>query len=67
MRLPSDSESPNEKTRGRFPGAGSKILDDEGMPVICPTCQILLERPPIFVAGNSLSRIPAPVARSVYR
>jgi hypothetical protein len=46
---------------------GLNSCDDEDMPVICPTCQILLERPPIFIAGNSLSRIPAPVARSFYR
>ena len=31
----------NEKTRGRFPGAGFlNSCDDRDMPVICPTCQI---------------------------
>jgi hypothetical protein len=33
----------NEKARGRFPGAGSilNFRDDEDMPVICPTGQVL--------------------------
>ena len=35
-----DSTIANEKTRGRFPGAGCcKFCDDGDMPVICPTCQ----------------------------
>jgi hypothetical protein len=36
------SESPNDKARDRFPGAGSTFnaCDDEIMPVTCPTCQI---------------------------
>jgi hypothetical protein len=33
---------PIQKTRDRFSGAGLKnSCDDEDMPVICPTCQIL--------------------------
>jgi hypothetical protein len=41
VRPPSDSGISNEKTRGRFPGAGFlSSCDDANMPVICPTCQI---------------------------
>jgi hypothetical protein len=37
--------SSDEKARDRFPGAGINFWDDEDMPVICPTCQILLATP----------------------
>jgi hypothetical protein len=49
-RSPSECSSPpNQKTRGRFPGAGfCNSCDDGDMPVICPTCQTFLKQPPIL-------------------
>jgi hypothetical protein len=47
---------PIQKARRRFPGAGSKILDGEVMPVICPTCQIPLSAGSI--AASSISSKP---------
>jgi hypothetical protein len=39
---PECGRRPIQKARDRFPGAGFDIsCDDEIMPVICPTCQIL--------------------------
>jgi hypothetical protein len=35
------SDNGNEKARSRCPGAGCTFRDDEPMPVICPTCQII--------------------------
>jgi hypothetical protein len=37
-----------EKARGQFPGAGINSCDDEDMPVICPTAQVLF-----FVGATS--------------
>ena len=44
MVRPECGRRPIEKARGRFPGAGSQdFCDDEEMPVICPTCQLLFK------------------------
>jgi hypothetical protein len=44
MMRPECGRRPNEKARDRFPGAGCcDFCDDEQMPVICPTCQLLFK------------------------
>ena len=44
MMRPECGRRPNEKARGRFPGAGCcDFCDDEQMPVICPTCQLIFK------------------------
>jgi hypothetical protein len=45
LRRPGSARSavycPNQKARSGFSGAGFNFCDDEDMPVICPTCQII--------------------------